>query len=325
VSGYGRWSSMLGTIKVGHAHDPGALTGCTVFLPPEGTVGACEVRGGAPGTRETDLLRPTCTVDGPNAILLTGGSAFGLGAANGVVRFLEEKGVGFSTPAGVVPIVSAAVIFDLDLGQAGVRPDEEMAYRACGQASADEEREGSVGVGMGASVGNLLGPGTATRGGFGLYRFQAGDLKLEVAAVVNCLGDVVDEAGRVLAGLRGADDSYVGSEKLLCQAAGLADGCAGTNTTLVVVATNARLSCQEATRLAMQGHNGIARATRPSHTRYDGDTVFAMATCEVEAPYDALEVLAAMGAAEAIRSAVMRAEPGGGLPCARDILDKQAR
>jgi L-aminopeptidase/D-esterase-like protein len=316
---------MLGTIKVGHAHDPDALTGCTVFLPPEGTVGACEVRGGAPGTRETDLLRPTCTVTGPNAILLSGGSAFGLGAAGGVVRFLEEEGVGFPTPGGVVPIVSAAVIFDLDLGKSEVRPDGEMAYRACREASTSEEREGSVGVGMGASVGNVLGRSMSTRGGFGLYRFQADDFRLEVAAVVNCLGDVVDESGRVLAGVRGAANEYVSAEKLLCQSAGLAGGCEGTNTTLVVVATNAGLTCSDATRVAMQGHNGIARATRPSHTRYDGDTVFALATGEVEAPTDAVEVLAAMGAAEAIRSAVMRAEPGGGLPCARDILDKQAR
>jgi L-aminopeptidase/D-esterase-like protein len=216
---------MLGTIKVGHADDPVALTGCTVFLPPEGTVGACEVRGGGPATRETELLRPMCMVTGPNAILLTGGSAFGLGAAGGVVRFLEEKGIGFPTSAGAVPIVSAAAIFDLDIGDPGVRPDEEMAYSACGAATVDEAGEGSVGVGMGA-------------------------------------------------------------------------------------------------RVALQGHNGIARATRPSHTRFDGDTVFVLATGEVEAPTDAIEVLASMGTAEALRSAVMRAAPGGGLPCARDILER---
>jgi len=311
---------MLGTIKVGHADDPVALTGCTVFLPPEGTVGACEVRGGGPATRETELLRPTFTVTCPNAVLLTGGSAFGLGAANGVVRFLEEKGVGFPTPAGAVPIVSAAALFDLDVGDSSVRPDEEMAYRACVDASSDEEREGSVGVGMGARVGNVLGPGMSTRGGFGLYHFQADNFKLEVAAAVNSLGDVVDEAGRVLAGVRGEENRYVGAEKLICQVAGLGESCMGQNTTLVVVATNARLGREQAARLALQGHNGIARATRPSHTRFDGDTVFALATGEVDAPIDAIEVLAAMGTAEALRSAVMHAEPGGGLPCARDIL-----
>lgn len=187
---------MLGTIRVGHAGDNEALTGCTVFLPPEGTVGACEVRGGAPGTRETELLRPCFSVTGPNAVLLSGGSAFGLGAATGVARYLEENGIGFPTPAGLVPIVSAAVIFDLDLGDASVRPDAEMAYRACTEAKVDEEREGSVGVGLGASVGNVAGRAMSTRGGFGMYRFQANGFKLEVAAVVNSFGDVVDEAGR---------------------------------------------------------------------------------------------------------------------------------
>jgi L-aminopeptidase/D-esterase-like protein len=313
---------MLGTIKVGHADDPAALTGCTVFLPPDGTVGACEVRGGGPATRETDLLRPMCMVTGPNAILLTGGSAFGLGAANSVVRFLEEKGIGFPTTAGAVPIVSAAAIFDLDIGDSGVRPDEEMAYRACTDASTDQSVEGSVGVGMGARVGNILGPAMATRGGFGLYRFQADGFKIEVAAVVNSLGDVVDEAGRVLAGVRDADNRYTGSEKLVCQVSGLGESCVGGNTTLAVVATNARLNREQAARVALQGHNGIARATRPSHSRFDGDSVFVLATGEVEAPTDAIEVLAAMGTAEALRSAVMHAEPGGGLPCARDILGK---
>ncbi len=312
---------MIGTIRVGHACDGEALTGCTVFLPPEGTVGACEVRGGAPGTRETELLRPCFSVSGPNAVLLSGGSAFGLGAASGVVRYLEEKGVGYPTPGGAVPIVSAAVIFDLDLGDGSVRPDAEMAYRACTEAVVDEDREGSVGVGMGASVGNVAGRGMSTRGGFGMYRFHADGFKLEVAAVVNSFGDVVDEAGRVLAGVRGSDSRYLGAEKMLCLATGLAPGCANANTTLVVVATNASLCCDDGTRIAQQGHNGIARAVRPSHTRYDGDTVFVLATGEVEAPLDAVEVLAAMGTAEAIRSAVMHAEPAGGIPCARDILE----
>jgi len=143
---------MLGTIRVGHAQDTGALTGCTVFLPPAGSVAACEVRGGAPGTRETAMLSPAFTVECPNAILFTGGSAFGLDAASGVVRYLEERGTGFPTPGGPVPIVSAAVIYDLDLGEPGVRPDSRMGYEACGAAHTDDEREGSVGAGTGASV-----------------------------------------------------------------------------------------------------------------------------------------------------------------------------
>lgn len=312
---------MIGSVKVGHAQDLEALTGCTVFLPPEGTVGACEVRGGAPGTRETQLLRPGFTVRGPSAVLLSGGSAYGLAAAAGVVRYLEEKGVGYPTPAGVVPIVSSAVIYDLDVGSSSVRPDAEMGYRACLQAEYGEAREGSVGVGAGATVGNVLGRARSTRGGFGIYRFHADEFKLEVAVVVNSLGDVIAGDGAVLAGVRAADGGYAGAEKMLCTATGLAGGCAGANTTLVVVAVNSGLTREEATRVAAQGHNGVARAVRPSHTRFDGDTVFVLATGEVEAPTDAVETLAAIGTAEAIRSAVMRADGAGGIPCARDILE----
>lgn len=314
---------MLGTIRVGHAQDEVGLTGCTVFLPPPGTAGACEVRGGAPGTRDTELLRPTFTAAGPNAILLTGGSAFGLGAAQGVADYLEKRGEGFPTPGGPVPIVSAAVIFDLDFGEGLARPDAEMARHACESAIVDEEREGCVGVGVGATVGNTAGRANSTKSGFGLYRFMGGDFRLEVAAVANAFGDVVDSAGRTIAGVRGKDNSYLGAEKFLCTMSGIAPGCPGMSTTLVVVATNARLDCTQGTRLALQGHNGIARAIRPSHTRYDGDTVFVLATCEVDAPIDAVEALAAVGTAEAIRSAVMKAQGAGGLPAAGDILGRQ--
>ena len=311
--------TVLGTIKVGHSADPEALTGCTVFLPPEGTVASCEVRGGAPGTRETQLLRPMFTVSGVNAILLAGGSAFGLRAATGVVRFLEERGVGFPTPGGPVPIVSAAVIFDLDIGDNTVRPDEEMAYRACLEASVDEEAQGSVGVGMGASVGNVAGRRMSTRGGFGIKRFHGESLKVEVAVVVNSFGDVVGEDGSVIAGFRDVGGGFAGAEAFIAGVAGVAGG-SRENTTLVVVTTNAQIDVVGCARLALQGHNGIARAIRPSHTRYDGDTVFALATGEVEATQDAVEVLVAKGTAGAIRSAVMSAEAGGVLPSACDIL-----
>jgi L-aminopeptidase/D-esterase-like protein len=310
---------MLGTIKVGHAGDEQALTGCTVFIPPPGTVGACEVRGGAPGTRETELLRPGFTVDGPSAVLLAGGSAFGLSAACGVMKYLEENGIGFPTPGGIVPIVSSAVIFDLDVGDGKVRPGPDMGYRACQAAQLDEESEGSVGVGLGATVGNVYGRARSTRGGFGIYRFHADGFKIEVAGVVNSFGDVVDSDGQVLGGVRDEKDKFVGAEKAICNATGLAPGCL-QNTTLVVIATNAKLTCTEGARIALQGHNGIARAVRPSHTRYDGDTVFVLATGEVEAPPDAVEALAAMGTAEALRSGVMRASAGGGIPSARDLL-----
>jgi L-aminopeptidase/D-esterase-like protein len=312
---------MLGSIRVGHAQDETGLTGCTVFLPPEGTVGAVEVRGGAPGTRDTELLRPTFTAGGPNAILLSGGSAFGIAAASGVAEYLEKRGEGFPTPGGPVPIVSAAVIFDLDFGDARARPDAAMGLEACEKAIVDDEREGNVGVGMGATVGNVLGRANSTKSGFGLYRFMGGDFRLDVAAVANAFGEVVDSAGNVIAGVR-KDGKYVSAEKTLVTMSGIAPGCPGMSTTLVVVATNGRFDCTQATRIAQQGHNGIARAIRPSHTRFDGDTVFVLATGEVDAPQDAVEALAAMGAAEAIRSAVIRTQAAGGLPAARDILSE---
>jgi L-aminopeptidase/D-esterase-like protein len=249
---------MLGTIRVGHAGDEKALTGCTVFIPPPGTVGACEVRGGAPGTRETELLRPGFTVEGPSAVMLAGGSAFGLSAACGVMRYLEEKGIGFPTPGGIVPIVSSAVIFDLDIGDGKVRPDAEMGYSACQAALVDEENEGSVGVGLGATVGNVYGRARSTRGGFGIYRFHADGFKLEVAGVVNAFGDVVDQDGRVLGGVRGEKDRFVGAEKAICNATGLAPGCL-QNTTLVEAHV----------------HRGCARSVAGAQRDSEGGAAFA--------------------------------------------------
>jgi L-aminopeptidase/D-esterase-like protein len=311
---------VLGTIKVGHASDQAGMTGCTVFLLPDDAVASCDVRGGGPGTRETELLRPLFTVRCPSALLLAGGSAFGLQAAGGVVRFLEEAGIGFPTPAGPVPIVSSAVIYDLDVGDPKARPDESMAYRACREASVQEDARGSVGVGTGASAGNVLGRPMSTRGGFGTDRFSAGELKVDVSCVVNSFGDVVAENGEVLAGVRDSLGAYIGAEGIICASGGAAPFSSPQNTTLVVVATNAKLDVEQCARVALQGHNGIARAIRPSHTRYDGDTVFAIATGEVDAPLDAVEAQTARGCAAAIRNAVMEASGGGGLPCACDIL-----
>lgn len=313
---------MIGSIQLGHAGDPDALTGCTVFLLPQGTVGACEVRGGAPGTRETELLRPKFTARTTDAVLLTGGSAFGLGAAEGVMRFLEERGRGFPTPSGPVPIVSSAVIYDLDIGKPDVRPDASMGYECCLNADIDERREGNVGVGLGASVGNALGRKMSTKGGFGIFAWEKGNFKLEVAAVANGFGDVVGEDGKIMAGTRDEEGNFPGVEDLICSFSKEPDS-EGLNTTLVVIATNARLTKEEASRICLQGHNGIARVMRPSHTRYDGDTVFALSTGEVDFPLDAVEVLAAIGTASAIRSGVMKAEAAGGLPSARAILKRK--
>ncbi len=275
-------------ILVGHWTDPIGRTGCTVVLCPPGTVGSGEVRGGAPGTRETDLLRPGTLVQEVHAVLLTGGSAFGLAAADGVMRFLEERGVGFETLAVRVPIVPAAVLYDLGVGDPGARPGPEQGYRACAAASADV-MEGSVGAGTGATVAKLRGPEGAATGGVGSASVQEGDLIVGAIAAVNALGEVVDDAGDVLVG------SSIAAQAVAAPEAG------GTNTTLVVVATNAVLSKERAHLLSLAAHDGIERAVRPAHTLWDGDTAFALATGSVPADQRRLEELAIDTVAEAIR------------------------
>ncbi|TMA53328.1 MAG: P1 family peptidase [Deltaproteobacteria bacterium] len=275
-------------ILVGHWTDPTGRTGCTVVLCPPGTVGSGEVRGGAPGTRETDLLRPGTLVQEVHAVLLTGGSAFGLAAADGVMRYLEERGVGFETPAARVPIVPAAVLYDLGVGDAAARPGPEQGYLACAAASADVP-EGTVGAGTGATVAKLRGPEGAASGGIGTASVQEGDLVVGAIAAVNALGEVIDDAGAVLVG-----------SSVPAQTEAVPEG-GGTNTTLVIVATNATLSKERANLLSQAAHDGIERAIRPAHTLWDGDTAFALATGSVPADQRQLERLGIDVVAEAIR------------------------
>ncbi len=304
---------------MGHAQDENGLTGCTVVLLPPGSRGGVDVRGGAPGTRETDLLNPVNLVEEVHAFVLSGGSAFGLAAATGVMRFLEEQGIGFDTGVARVPIVPAAVIFDLAVGDPGARPDAEMGYRACLDASEDLARQGNVGAGMGATVGMMLGPANATKSGLGTAFLECGDLKILAMAVVNAFGDVVDEEGRILAGARLPEGGFACTEA--CIETALAGGNAPplTNTTLGVIVTNARLSKTDANWLAQRGHNGLARAISPSHTKLDGDLVFAAATGEVEAAADAVGVMGAALMAKAVRNAVLHAEGVAGIPAHADL------
>lgn len=290
-------------ILVGHSTDPVALTGCTVVLCPPGTVGSGEVRGGAPGTRETDLLRPGMLVEEVHAVLLTGGSAFGLAAAEGVMRFLEERGTGLDTGPARVPIVPAAVLFDLDVGDPAVRPGPEDGVAAC-RAAGREVTEGNAGAGTGATVAKLRGLDGAVKGGLGTAAVVDGDLVVGALAAVNALGEIVAEDGSVLAGSRLPEEA--GHEPLL----------GGMNTTLVVVATTARLSRERAHLLAQAAHEGIAAAVHPAHTRYDGDTVFTLATGPVEADQRQVEELAIAVVAESIRRGVRAATPAGGIPAA---------
>ena len=332
-------------VLVGHAQNDEALTGCTVVLTPGGAVAGVDVRGSAPGTRETDLMRPCNQVEKVQAVVLSGGSAYGLDSASGVMRFLEGKGVGFATPFGVVPIVGAAVIYDLGLGDPKVRPDAEMGYEACLAASFGPCREGNVGAGTGATVGKMLGPECAMKGGLGTYavelpglvQAEAGDrahgdggpVLVGALAVVNALGDVVDPwSGRVVAGAydRSAGQ-FVGPGARRTGATATGQGQTGAcmNTTIAVVATNAILDKEGANKVAQMAQDGLARAVVPAHTMYDGDTVFCLSTAERPLSGDKAADITAIGslAAEVLAAAVVRAveaaNTAGGCLAACDI------
>ncbi|MCJ7718003.1 MAG: P1 family peptidase [Anaerolineales bacterium] len=307
--------------KVGHAQDMDALTGCTVILCPPNTVGGVDQRGGAPGTRETDLLHPMHLVNQVTAILLTGGSAFGLDAAGGVMRYCEENKMGFNAGVATVPIVPAAVLFDLGIGDPKVRPDAEMGYQACLNASADPSPQGNVGAGTGATVGKILSLKMSTKSGIGTASIDLGGGGIVAAMVaVNAFGDVIDpENGEIIAGARGltgyADTvkmmkSFVGKKVM-----GFATG--PENTVIGAVATNVKLNKEQVTRVAQMAHNGLARTVRPAFTLLDGDTVFALSSGEVEIDLNVVGAYAAIAYQEAILSAVRNAEKAGGVPASK--------
>ena len=295
-------------IEVGHAQDEEALTGCTVILCRRGAVAGVDVRGGAPGTRETDLLNPVNLVDKVHAVVLAGGSAFGLDAASGVMRYLAEQKIGFKTGAAKVPIVPSAILYDLSLGRADVRPDAAMGYRAAASASPDAPAEGNVGVGMGASVGKMRGMQYATKAGVGTWSMNINGVIIGALVAVNAIGDVVDpEAGTVVAGLRsGRTLAWMKKEQ--------ARPPVRSNTMIGVVATNAKLTKAQATKVAQMAQDGLARVIRPAHTMFDGDTIFALATGEKKADVSTVGAFAAEVVAEAILRGVRRAAPAGGLP-----------
>jgi L-aminopeptidase/D-esterase-like protein len=302
-------------VRVGHWTDPIGLTGCTVVLCPPSTVGSGEVRGGAPGTRETDLLRPGTLVQHVNAVLLAGGSAFGLAAAEGVVRFLEERGEGFDAGVAKVPIVPAAVLFDLGCGDPAARPGPDAGHAAAESAASaigKPPEEGNVGAGAGATVAKLRGKDHGRKGGLGVALMQESDLVVAALAAVNALGEIVDDDGAVIAGSRAPAEA---PDKGQPPPPG--------NTTLVLVATDAALSKERANLLARAAHDGISRAVRPSHTMWDGDAAFALATGRVEADQRRLESLAVDAVAAAIRRAVLTASSVPGFPAVNDEQGEQ--
>ena len=321
--------TMVSGIRVGHAHDLDALTGCTVVLCEKGAVGGIDQRGGAPGTRETDALQPVHLVEKVHAVMLSGGSAFGLDAATGAVRYLEEQGVGFNMGVAKVPIVPAAILFDLGIGSATRRPDAEMGYQACLNASADAPSEGNVGAGTGATVGKILGMGQAMKSGIGTAGMDiGGGVTVGALIAVNAFGDVLDPAtNQIVAGARslkkgpikiGEGDYFADTMEVMKGLVGrtIMDAAHRANTVIGVVATNARFNKEEATKMARMAMNGVARCIRPSNTMLDGDTIFSLATGKKKADANIVGAFAAEVVVEAVLRAVRNAEEVAGLPAA---------
>ena len=309
-------------IRVGHWTHRSGSTGCTVVLATEGAVAGVDVRGGGPGTRETDLLRPEMTVGSVHAVVLSGGSAYGLSSADGVMQYLERQGVGFPAGGSVVPIVPAAILFDLGVGDPTVRPDAKAGYLAAEAASNDVVEMGSVGAGAGATVGKMLGARRAMRGGLGSAAISLEDgLVVGALAAVNCLGDVVEPStGEIVAGARKASGEGFADSMMLLRTGGWQAGSRGDgNTTLGVVATNLTWSKAQATKVAQMAQDGLARAIRPAHMPLDGDTVFALGTGGRPADSRLVGLVGALAAdtmASAIVAAVRAAASGFGLPAA---------
>ena len=311
-------------IKVGHFTLSERLTGCTVVLAESGAVGGVDVRGGAPGTRETALLDPVNTVQEVHAVVLSGGSAFGLDAASGVVRYLDERDIGYRVGPNVVPIVVGAILYDLSVGDnPRIRPDADCGYRAASHASTETSAEGNVGAGAGATVGKWGGMARAMKGGLGTASITLDD-GLTVAAIVavNAVGDIIDPAtGSVIAGVRTPDGRGLADARMLLRSGASNEPQNGANTTIGVVATNATLTKAEATKVAQMAQDGLARTIYPAHTPGDGDTVFslAMGTFSEAASLSTIGALAADVMAEAILRAVRAATGIPGIPAASDL------
>jgi L-aminopeptidase/D-esterase-like protein len=309
-------------IRVGHWTDRRAATGCTVVLFENGAVAGIDVRGGAPGTRESSLLRPEAIVQQVHAVFLTGGSAFGLDVGSGIMRYLEERGVGFAYAGATVPIVCGAVLFDLNIGRADVRPTADSGYRACLAAKGGRIAQGTVGAGTGATVAKIRTVKHGLKGGIGTATERIGDLVVAALVAVNAFGEIVDSAtGQVVAGPRGTPGRFESTLDVIREA-GPSAMLPLTNTTIGVVATNATLTKTQATAVAHMAHDGIARAVRPAHSPVDGDCIFAVATCERSQPDNVLAIgaFAAVAVERAIIRAVEAATGLAGVPSAREWL-----
>jgi L-aminopeptidase/D-esterase-like protein len=313
---------------IGHAQNEEWATGCTVIVAKDGAVGGVDVRGGSPGTRETDLLDPRNLVEEVHAVFLSGGSAYGLDVASGIMKFLEEKNIGFDVQIATVPIVTGAILFDLFLGNANIRPDKEMGYEATRKAfQGIKEMDGNIGAGCGATVGKCLGPAFAMKGGLGTYGVQIGELKIGAVVAVNCFGDVIDpNTGNIIAGVFDQEKrEFLYTEKIMLtqfDQANKTNRFQG-NTTIGIIITNAKLTKAQANKIAAIAHDGIARTMRPSHTLVDGDTIFALSSGKVAAEVNVVGLLAAKVMEEAVLNAVRSAKSSHGIISYRDLLGNE--
>lgn len=309
----------VGGFRIGHAQNREAATGCTVLLLDKMSPAGLDVRGGGPASRESQILSPVAQADSINAVLLSGGSAFGLDAAGGVMKYLEERNAGFDVGVTKVPLVSQSCLFDLTVGAVDVRPDASMAYAACENASQDAPEEGNVGAGTGCSVGKYRGMDRAMKSGFGTYALQAGFLKVGAIVAVNALGDIYED-GKMIAGLRDAAGTGLSSTlEELFRDVTIAGNLFSGNTTLGIIVTNAKLNKTQLTKVAGMTHNGYARAIRPVHTNADGDSIYALSTGEMPGDVNVVGAMAALAMEKAIARATRAAESAYGLPGCREL------
>lgn len=310
-------------IKIGNAEDYENATGCTVIICEKGAVTGIDVRGGGPASRETQLLNPVAANEGIHGLLLSGGSAFGLDAAAGIMKYLEDKNVGFPVGETVVPIVCASCLFDLKLVNHKVRPDKEMGYKACLDSEKNIEKNGNYGAGTGATVGKFLGIDQCMKSGLGCYAVQIGDLKVGAIVAVNALGDVYDhKTNKKLAGLMNREKTgFLDTEEEFYRHYEGMNNLFTGNTTIGAIITNAKFSKTEMTKVAAMAQNGFARAIKPVHTTADGDSIYAMSVGEVKADINVVGTLSATVMAEAIKKAVLSTESIYGLKTAGDFIE----
>ncbi|MDR7855690.1 P1 family peptidase [Tissierella sp.] len=307
-------------IVAGHSQSEEGMTGCTVIICEKGATGGVDVRGSAPGTRETDLFKAEKMVDKVHAVVLSGGSAFGLEASSGVMKYLEEQGIGFDVGVTKVPIVASAVIFDLNIGDHRIRPDFQMGYIAAKKANAQEQLQGNIGCGMGATIGKILGPQNAMKSGLGSATVRVGNLIVSAMVSVNSFGDIYDfKSNNQIAGVYDYENGKLLNSISIMKENNKELGFNVQNTTIGAIVTNAILTKAEANKISQMAHNGFARSINPIHTMVDGDTIFTMATNEVKGDISLVGTLAAEAMSMAITNGIVFADSSNGLKAYKDI------